>query len=90
MPAAGEVVEGQRAIAQAVGVRADSCTTDVPSRIRVVARTPPGQRREGVGPPRLGGEHGVEAGVFGRGDQFRARSPAAARPNIPAATPSFI
>ena len=33
-------------------------------------RTPPGQRCEGVTAPRLGGEHGVEAGLLGRGDQF--------------------
>ena len=59
------------AIAHAVGVRADSCTTEVPSRIRRGLAAPPGQRREGVRAPRLGGEHRVEAGLLGRGDQFR-------------------
>ena len=58
------------AIAHAVGVRADNCTTEVPSRIRRV-EAPPGQRGVGVRTPRLGGEHGVEAGVLGRGHQFR-------------------
>jgi hypothetical protein len=31
---------------------------------------PPGQRRVGVGSPRLGGEHGVEFGGLGRGNEF--------------------
>ncbi|CNU97677.1 Uncharacterised protein [Mycobacterium tuberculosis] len=34
-------------------------------------RAPPGQRRVGVGPPRLGGEHRVKTRILGRGDEFR-------------------
>ncbi len=77
------------AIAHAVGVRADSCTTEVPSRIRLGRRAPPGQRRVGVRAPRLGGEHGVEAGLLGRGDQFGAFSGGCA-PQYPSWSPSFI
>ena len=51
---------------------------------------PPRQRRVGVRAPRLGGEHGVEAGLLGRGDEFRRGWSAAARPSIRAADPSFI
>ncbi|AGL28994.1 hypothetical protein J113_24620 [Mycobacterium tuberculosis CAS/NITR204] len=50
-------------------MRADSWITDVPS--DVAQLDPPGQRRVGVGPPRLGGEHRVKTRILGRGDEFR-------------------
>ena len=51
-------------------MRAESCTTEVPSRSRLVAEPHQASGVKASTAPRLGGEHGVEAGLLGRGDQF--------------------
>ncbi len=56
------------AIAAAVGVRAESCMSAVPSRIRGGVGAAPGQRGECVGTPRLGRPDGVEPELLGLGD----------------------
>ena len=70
VPAAAEVVEGQRGH-RAGGRRARGQLDDRGAQPQPVRRrTPPGQRRVGVRAPCLGGEHGVESGVLGRGHEF--------------------
>ena len=69
-PAVGEVVEGQGVHRdrgrRAAGHLHDRGAEPDPGGLA----TPPGQRRERVGAPRLGGEDRVEAGLLGRRDQL--------------------
>ena len=84
-PAAGEVVEGQRVHRdrrrRPAGHLHDRGAEPDPGGLAA----PPGQRRERVGAPRLGGEDRVEPGVLRRGDQLADALRAAALPSSPAA-----
>ena len=68
--AAGQVIQGQRRHrARRRGARGQLDHRGAqPHPLR--RRAPPGQRRVGIRSPRFGGEHRVEAGVLGGGDEF--------------------
>ena len=66
-------------IAHIAGVRAGICMIAVPSRMRVVQRPDPGERRDRVGAVGLGGPHRVEAELLGLENEIHRQPHSAAR-----------
>ena len=81
--AAAQMVEGDGGMAVAVGVRADSWTIEVPSRIRLVCEPHQASGVKASAAPRLGGEHGVETRAARPPGSCRVRRPG--RPGAPVA-----